>query len=98
MIFDTDVLIWFFRGNQRAAEAIDESPARAISLVTFIELLQGAKSKNEAHQIKRFLNDFGFETLPLPEKVGCRASVCAEEYGLSHRTELVLLMRWWWLR
>jgi predicted nucleic acid-binding protein len=88
MIFDTDILIWYLRGNRRASAAIDESSNRAISLVTFMELLQGAKSKSEAHQIKRFLKDFGFETLPLSEKVGYRASVYIEEYALSHRTRV----------
>ena len=86
MIFDTDILIWYLRGNQKAAVAIDESKARAISLVTYMELLQGAKSKNEAHQIKGFLKDFGFEILPLSEKVGYRASIYVEEYALSHGT------------
>ncbi len=84
MIFDTDILIWYLRGNPKAAAAIDESSNRAISLVTFMELLQGAKSKSETHQIKRFLKDFGFETLPLSEKVGYRASIYVEEYALAH--------------
>jgi hypothetical protein len=53
---------------ERAAAAIDESPARAI-LFGHIRGVP-AKRKNEAHQIKRFLRRFGFETLPLSKKVG----------------------------
>ena len=60
MIFDTDVLIWYLRGNIEAAVAIDDAADRAISLVTLMELVQGAKSKREAHQIKGFLKEFCF--------------------------------------
>ena len=86
MIFDTDVLIWYLRGNIEAAVAIDDAADRAISLVTLMELVQGAKSKREAHQIKGFLKEFCFETLPLSERIGYRASIYVEEYSLSHGT------------
>lgn len=84
MIFDTDVLIWFLRGNAKAARAVDAEDHRRISLVTYMELLQGAKDKQETHQIKAFLKDLGFSTLPLAENVGHRASIYIEEYALSH--------------
>ena len=83
MLFDTDVLIWFLRGNVRAARAVDAADARAISVVTYMELLQGARDKREIKVIKSFLGDMGFGTLPLTENVGHRASIYMEEYGLS---------------
>jgi predicted nucleic acid-binding protein len=86
MIFDTDVLIWYLRGSVEAAAAIDDASDRAISLVTLMELLQGANSKREAHQIKGFLKELCFETLPLSERIGYRASIYVEEYALSHGT------------
>jgi predicted nucleic acid-binding protein len=84
MIFDTDILIWYLRGSVKAARAIDAAEGRAISLVTYMELLQGAKNKQEAHAIKGFLKDFGFATLPLSENIGHRASIYVEEYALSN--------------
>ena len=45
MIFDTDVMIWAFRGNEKALDAIDNAPSRAISAVTYMELLQGVRNK-----------------------------------------------------
>jgi predicted nucleic acid-binding protein len=83
MLIDTDVLIWVLRGNERAAAAVDNCPSPAISVVTYMELIQGARDKNEMKVIKRFLADTGLRTLPLTENIGHRASIYMEEYVLS---------------
>lgn len=83
MIFDTDVLIWVQRGNERAARLVDTAPERAVSVQTYMELLQSARNKQQ-HQVTRsFLVDFGFEVVPFSENIGHRASVYVEEYALS---------------
>ena len=83
MIFDTDVLIWVFRGHEGAARIIERTDDRRISLVTYAELIQGARSRQELREIKYFLNDHAFQTLPLSENIGHRASVYMEEYTLK---------------
>ena len=83
MIFDTDVLVWVLRGSAKAAKAVDDAEARAVSVVTYMELLQGARDKGEVKAIKDFLADLHFRTLPLTENIGHRASIYMEEYGLS---------------
>lgn len=83
MIFDTDVLIGIFRGNAKAARALDRADQRAVSVVTYMELLQGARDKREVKAIKSFLVDMGFSVLPLSENIGHRASIYMEEYNLS---------------
>jgi len=88
VIFDTDVLIWVFRGNAKAARAVDSAEARAVAIVTYMELLQGARDKRDVKAIKSFLADLGFRTLPLTENIGHRASIYMEEYGLSVRMSM----------
>ncbi|NLS97707.1 MAG: type II toxin-antitoxin system VapC family toxin [Planctomycetaceae bacterium] len=83
MIVDTDVLIWVLRGNAKAAEAVDRISARRISIVTYMELLQGAADKREMKAIKSFLAALQFRTLPLTESVGFRALGYIEEYSLA---------------
>ncbi|HUT58632.1 MAG TPA: type II toxin-antitoxin system VapC family toxin [Phycisphaerae bacterium] len=83
MIVDTDVLIWVLRGNPKAAKAVDRARDRAISVVSYMELLQGARDKPEVKAIKAFLVDVRFRVLPLTENIGHRASIYVEEYGLS---------------
>lgn len=83
MLFDTDVLIWYLRGNGKAAGAIEEAQDRQISVVSYMELLQGARDKNEIKIIRSFLKDLDFGTIPLTENIGHRASVYMEEYCLK---------------
>ena len=83
MIFDTDILIWVQRGNHKAAELIDKTKDRFLSVQTYMELLQCATDKRQYRVTKRFISDFRFGVLPLTENIGHRALVYVEEYGLS---------------
>jgi predicted nucleic acid-binding protein len=83
MLFDTDVLIWVLRGNAKGAQAVDACDQRSLSVVTYIELLQGARNKAEIRAIKAFLADIRFTSIPLTENIGHRASIYMEEYVLA---------------
>lgn len=83
MIFDTDVLIWLFRGNPRAAHVIDRTEHRAVSLISYMELLQGARNRGEIKAIKALLRELQVQSLPLSENIGHRASIYMEEYTLT---------------
>lgn len=83
MLFDTDVLIWVLRGNEEAARAVHEAPERRISIVSYMELVQGARDRAELRQIQAFLSDCSVRIVPLSENIGHRASIYVEEYGLS---------------
>lgn len=83
MVFDTDVVIWVLRGDAKAARTVDTETERAISIVTYMELIQGARNRQEARQIKAFLKEAEFQVLPLSDGIGHRASIYVEEYGLG---------------
>jgi predicted nucleic acid-binding protein len=83
MIFDTDILIWVQRGNEKAAKAVEKDTDRCISIQTYMELLQCAQNKSQHKFIKDFLSDFEFSILPLTENIGHRALIYVEEYSLS---------------
>jgi hypothetical protein len=84
VIFDTDILIWIQRGNHRAAALVEGEEERFISVLTYMELLQGAREKRQHELILDFLREYSFRILPLSENIGHRAAIYVEEYSLSH--------------
>ena len=84
MLFDTDILVWIQRGNHRAAALVEREEERCISVLTYMELLQGAREKRQHELILDFLSEYSFRILPLTENIGHRAAVYIEEYSLSH--------------
>ena len=82
MIFDSDVMIWAFRGNRIALKAIDDAETRSISSVTYMELLQGVRNKVEMREMKRFLSRLSFSTLPITANISARATAIMEETAL----------------
>lgn len=59
MIFDTDVLIWYFRGSQKAKELISGVPYRdrQVSSLCVMELVQGCRERQEVRAVKEFLRE-----------------------------------------
>lgn len=83
ILFDTDIFIWVQRGNRKAADVIDNSPDRFLSIQSYMELLQSATSKNQHKYIKDFISEYNFIVLPFTENIGHRALIYIEEYTLS---------------
>ncbi|MBL7685688.1 MAG: type II toxin-antitoxin system VapC family toxin [Deltaproteobacteria bacterium] len=83
MIFDTDIFIWIQRGNTKAADLVDRCEDRYLSIQTYLELLQGAKNKQQHLVIQDFIKSYDFLVLPLSENIGHRSLIYIEEYALS---------------
>lgn len=88
MIFDTDVLIWCFRGNDEAGKVIESNEDRMLSVVTLMELHQGARNKQEQRAISKFIKELGFRVLPIDENISHRASIYVEEFCLSDSMQM----------
>ena len=88
MLFDTDVIIWALRGNRKAADRLDAASVLRLSTVSYMELLKGARDKNDQRMTTQFVRDMGFETIPIDADVSHRATVYMEEYALSAGLDL----------
>ena len=84
MLVDTDVLIWYMRGNTKARTAIKKLAQPAYSLVTHMELVQGSRNKEEQAAIRRFFDIREFTALPVSAIISQRALFLMEEWCLSH--------------
>jgi predicted nucleic acid-binding protein len=83
MLYDTDILIWIQRGNEKAARLIEKDDDKYLSIQSYMELLQSANNKTQHKYIKDFVSQFEFSILPLTENIGHRALIYVEEYALS---------------
>ena len=88
MIFDTDILIWYERGNFKAAQLIQEVKIKFISVYTFLEFVQGARDKKHLQLIKNFFAHFNFNILPFTEPIGSTASEILLKHKLSNSIDL----------
>ncbi len=88
MIFDTDVMIWFLRGNDKASDAIVENLPFSISVVTYMELIQGMRDKRELEKMKKSLREMDVKIIPLTERISLHASNYVEEHFLGNSLEL----------
>lgn len=88
MIVDTDILIWHFRGVKKASDFLDDLDVIKISSITYMELIQGSKNKNELRYIKNVLIDCGVEIIQVNKQMSSIAMNCVEQYALSHALEL----------
>ena len=88
VIIDTDVLIWYLRGNESAQKIIDASIPFKISVINYMELLQGMKGKKELSILQKYLKKWSVEIVLINENISSRAMFLVEDYYLSHSLEL----------
>ena len=87
-LVDTDVLIWYLRGNQNAYDLIHSIGDFAISAVTYMELVQGMRNKEELRALKQALKQWRVKTIYMTEEISAQALFYVEEYFLSHSMQL----------
>ncbi|MGB4268937.1 MAG: type II toxin-antitoxin system VapC family toxin [Spirochaetota bacterium] len=84
MILDTDVLIWYLRGNTKARDIVERNIPFSISIVTYAELIQGMKSKKELQLLSRNFSGWGIDIIHIDKDISSRAMFYMQEYALSH--------------
>jgi hypothetical protein len=88
MVIDTDVLIWYMKGNSKAYRTIEDSKPFFISVVTYMELVQGMRDKNELNNLRRALHEWGAKILYISEEISIKAMFFVEQHFLSNSIQL----------
>ena len=88
MIIDTDVLIWYMKGNEKAYEVIERSNTLFISVVTYMELVQGMRNKIELINLRKALLGWNAQILYITEEISAKAMFYVEQHYLSHFLQL----------
>ena len=88
MIVDTDVLIWYLKGNEKAYKVIENANNFFISVVTYMELVQGMRSNKELNSLRKALHIWNAQTLYISEGISAKAMFYVEQHFLSHSMQL----------
>jgi len=88
VIIDTDVLIWYMRGNNNALHLIENTDKFLISAVTYMELVQGMRNKKELNTLRQALHAWNAKILYISEEISAKAMFMVEQYFLSNSMQL----------
>jgi predicted nucleic acid-binding protein len=88
MLVDTDVLIWYLKGNLNARTEIEALSEFYISVVSYIELVQGMRNKQELTCLRRALRTWNAKIAYITEDISAKAMFYVEQYYLSHSLQL----------
>jgi hypothetical protein len=76
------------RGNQNAYDLIHSLSGFCISSVTYMELVQGMRNKDELRALQKTLKQWNVKTIFINEEISAKALFYVEEYFLSHSMQI----------
>jgi predicted nucleic acid-binding protein len=88
MMIDTDILIWYMRGNNKAQKIVEKLNGFCISVITYMELVQGMRNKQELVILRRALRKWNVKILFITEDISTKAMFLVEQHFLSNSLEL----------
>ena len=80
-VFDTNILIDYLNGIEAAKAELDRYRNRQISVISYIEVMVGAKNTSEENAIRGFLGTF--EILELSAEIAKEAISIRKQYRLK---------------
>jgi predicted nucleic acid-binding protein len=88
MLVDTDALIWYLKGNLNAQSEINALSEINISVVSYIELVQRMRNKQELICLRKALRVWNAKIAYITEDISAKAMFYVEQYYLSHSLQL----------
>ncbi len=91
VLFDTDILIWYVRGHERARRFLARVAhrQRAVSSLTVMELLQGCRKQAEVRHARTFVAENFAQLLHPEERVSLRAIDLLARHAMAHGLRVV---------
>ena len=84
MIIDTDVLIWYLRGNEKAKKVVEDAVPFSMSAITYMELIRGMNDKEEYRRFQKQMQRWNTDIIHIDNDISSRAVFYIQEYALSH--------------
>ena len=88
MIIDTDVLIWYMKGSEKAYREIENTDNFFMSVITYMELVQGMRNTEELNSLRKALRLWNAKILYIFEDISAKAMFYVEQHFLSHSLQI----------
>jgi hypothetical protein len=88
MLIDTDVLIWYMRGNTKALDELEKHKSFSISVVTYMELVKGMRNNKELTALRKALKGWNCNIIYISEEISSKAMFYVEQHYLSHSMQI----------
>jgi predicted nucleic acid-binding protein len=88
MLIDSDVLIWYMRGNPKARKVVEDLAPFPISSVSYMELIQGLRDKKEMKALREFVVNKKISILHISSEISQKAIFYMEQFSLSHNLRM----------
>lgn len=88
MIVDTDVMIWYLRGNDAARETIQAADSLRVTAYTVMELIQGMRGKREVALLEKAISANSIEVIYPGDEDSRLALQLFKEYFPSHAIDI----------
>jgi len=76
------------RGNEKAYHAIEVFDSFSVSVVTYMELVQGMRNREELNCLRRAFCAWNCNVLYVTEEISITAMFMVEQHFLSHSVQL----------
>ncbi|AHW15322.1 type II toxin-antitoxin system VapC family toxin [Salmonella enterica] len=88
-LFDTNILIDLFSGRIEAKHALEAYPPQnAISLITWMEVMAGAKKYHQENRTRIALS--AFNIIGVTQEIAERSVIVRQEYGMKLPDAIIL--------
>ena len=72
------------RGNKKAHDIIENEATLNLSIITYMELVQGMRNKKELNTLRSALRDWNAKIIYINEEISIKAMFFIEQHYLSH--------------
>ncbi len=88
MIIDTDVLIWYMRGDAAALDVIKSTEKISLSVISYMELVQGMHNKRELNVLRKTFSRWRASIVYVNESISVKAMLYVEQHFLGGSLKL----------
>ena len=88
MIIDSDVLVWYLKGDKNAFDVIENQWRFSVSVVSYMDVAQGVRNKRELLTLRKALKNWGADVVYVDDAIQTQAMSIVEGTGADESVQV----------